>query len=147
VTANWFGGFTLDHVDVGEAVLRVRTAGPARRCCCCTGIHVLTRHGIASHRSGPVHTRSYARVCGGYGESSKVPTTADHRRTRSGQWPGAAEADLQEHCRNKLAAFEIPKKVYFLDRFPRTAKGSGDRRALAAALARPSSSKPSPEWP
>jgi hypothetical protein len=24
---NWFGGFTLDQVDVGEAVLRVRYGG------------------------------------------------------------------------------------------------------------------------
>jgi acyl-CoA synthetase (AMP-forming)/AMP-acid ligase II len=47
------------------------------------------------------------------------------------------EADLQEHCKDELAAFEIPRKIYFLDRFPRTSKGSGDRRALAAALARP----------
>ena len=53
------------------------TAGPARRCCCCTGIRVLTRRGIALHRSWRVHTV----VCPdlrGYGESSKVPTTADH---------------------------------------------------------------------
>jgi acyl-CoA synthetase (AMP-forming)/AMP-acid ligase II len=46
----------------------------------------------------------------------------------------ATEADLQEHCRAQLSAFEIPKKIYFLDRFPRTAKGDGDRRALAAAI-------------
>ncbi len=46
----------------------------------------------------------------------------------------ATEAELQNHCRAQLSAFEIPKKIYFLDRFPRTAKGDGDRRALARAL-------------
>jgi oxalate---CoA ligase len=46
----------------------------------------------------------------------------------------ATQADLQEHCRARLAAFEIPKKIYCLDRFPRTSKGDGDRRALTAAL-------------
>ena len=46
----------------------------------------------------------------------------------------ATEADLQQHCRAQLSVFEIPKKIYFLDRFPRTAKGDGDRRALAATL-------------
>ena len=46
----------------------------------------------------------------------------------------ATQASLQQHCQTQLAAFEIPKKIYFLDHFPRTAKGDGDRRALAAAL-------------
>jgi acyl-CoA synthetase (AMP-forming)/AMP-acid ligase II len=49
----------------------------------------------------------------------------------------ATEADLQRYCQSRLAAFEIPKRIHFLDRFPRTAKGDGDRRALAAALAKP----------
>jgi acyl-CoA synthetase (AMP-forming)/AMP-acid ligase II len=48
----------------------------------------------------------------------------------------ATQADLQEHCRARLAGFEIPTKIYFLNRFPRTSKGDGDRRALAAALTR-----------
>ena len=51
----------------------------------------------------------------------------------------ATEADLQQHCRTQLSGFEIPKKIYFLDRLPRTAKGDGDRRALAAALTHSSS--------
>jgi acyl-CoA synthetase (AMP-forming)/AMP-acid ligase II len=46
----------------------------------------------------------------------------------------ATQASLQQHCQAQLSAFEIPKKIYFLDRFPRTTKGDGDRRALAAAL-------------
>ncbi len=55
----------------------------------------------------------------------------------------ATQAELQRHCRTELSAFEIPKKIYFLDRFPRTGKGDGDRRALAAMLtARGSSTRP-----
>jgi acyl-CoA synthetase (AMP-forming)/AMP-acid ligase II len=46
----------------------------------------------------------------------------------------ATQADLQQYCRGQLSAFEVPKKIYFPDRFPRTTKGDGDRGALAAAL-------------
>jgi oxalate---CoA ligase len=51
----------------------------------------------------------------------------------------ATEAGLQQYCRGQLTAFEIPKKIYFLDRFPRTVKGDTDRRALAAAFTHPPS--------
>ena len=46
----------------------------------------------------------------------------------------ASQTELQQHCQGVLSAFEIPAKIYFLDRLPRTAKGDGDRHALAAAL-------------
>jgi acyl-CoA synthetase (AMP-forming)/AMP-acid ligase II len=49
----------------------------------------------------------------------------------------ATEADLKRHCQARLAAFEIPASINFLDRFPRTTKGDADRRALAAAFTRP----------
>jgi acyl-CoA synthetase (AMP-forming)/AMP-acid ligase II len=49
----------------------------------------------------------------------------------------ATEADLKRHCQARLAAFEIPARIYVLDRFPRTTKGDADRRALAAAFTRP----------
>jgi haloacetate dehalogenase len=78
VTANWFGGFTLDYVDVGEAVLRVRYGG--------AGPPVLLLHGhprthASWHRVAPLLARTHVVVCPdlrGYGESSKVPTTVDH---------------------------------------------------------------------
>ena len=78
MTANWFGGFTLDYVDVGEAVLRVRYGG--------TGPPVLLLHGhprthATWHRVAPLLARTHTVVCPdlrGYGESSKVPTAADH---------------------------------------------------------------------
>ncbi|MCW2933410.1 MAG: sauT [Actinomycetia bacterium] len=49
----------------------------------------------------------------------------------------ATEADLKRHCQAGLAAFEVPARIYFPDRFPRTAKGDPDRRALAAAFTGP----------
>jgi haloacetate dehalogenase len=78
VTVNWFGGFTLDHVDVGEAVLRVRYGG--------AGPPALLLHGhprthATWHRVAPLLARTHTVVCPdlrGYGESSKPPTTADH---------------------------------------------------------------------
>jgi haloacetate dehalogenase len=73
-----FEGFSLERVDVGEAVLRVRHGG--------SGPPLLLLHGhprthTTWHRVAPVLTRSHTVVCPdlrGYGESSKPATTADH---------------------------------------------------------------------
>jgi acyl-CoA synthetase (AMP-forming)/AMP-acid ligase II len=48
--------------------------------------------------------------------------------------PGAeaTESELRDYCRTKLSAFEVPERIYIVADFPRTAKGSTDRRALAA---------------
>jgi haloacetate dehalogenase len=74
-----FDGFALDRVDVGEAVLRVRHGG--------AGPAVLLLHGhprthATWHRVAPRLARSHTVVCPdlrGYGQSSKPPTTPDHR--------------------------------------------------------------------
>jgi haloacetate dehalogenase len=74
-----FDGFALDRVDVGEAVLRVRHGG--------AGPPVLLLHGhprthATWHRVAPRLARSHTVVCPdlrGYGQSSKPPTTPDHR--------------------------------------------------------------------
>jgi haloacetate dehalogenase len=74
-----FEGFASDRVDVGDAQLRVRHGG--------TGPAVLLLHGhprtLATwHRVAPVLARQFTVVCPdlrGYGESSKPPTTPDHR--------------------------------------------------------------------
>jgi haloacetate dehalogenase len=74
-----FEGFSLERVDVGEAVLRVRHGG--------SGPAVLLLHGhprthATWHRVAPLLARSHTVVCPdlrGYGESSKPPTTPDHR--------------------------------------------------------------------
>jgi oxalate---CoA ligase len=50
------------------------------------------------------------------------------------------EAELQDYARSRLSAFEVPKRIFFVDHLPRTEKGTGDRRRLAAlfgASARP----------
>jgi acyl-CoA synthetase (AMP-forming)/AMP-acid ligase II len=43
----------------------------------------------------------------------------------------ATESELQEYCRTRLGAFEVPQRIHIVANFPRTAKGTADRRALA----------------
>lgn len=47
----------------------------------------------------------------------------------------ASEADLVAHCRERLAAFKIPKTIYLVTQIPRTATGKIQRRVVAAAFA------------
>ncbi|HYN95015.1 MAG TPA: alpha/beta hydrolase [Pilimelia sp.] len=73
-----FEGFTLAHIDVGEAVLRVRHGGG--------GPPLLLLHGhprthATWHRVAPLLAADFTVVCPdlrGYGGSSKPPSTADH---------------------------------------------------------------------
>jgi haloacetate dehalogenase len=73
-----FDGFTLEKVDVGEVVLRVRHGG--------SGPPVLLLHGhprthTTWHRVASILAEDHYVVCPdlrGYGESSKPPTTPDH---------------------------------------------------------------------
>ncbi len=73
-----FEGFTLDRIDTGEAVLKVRHGG--------SGPPVLLLHGhprthATWHRVAPLLARHYTVACPdlrGYGASSKPPTTPDH---------------------------------------------------------------------
>lgn len=44
------------------------------------------------------------------------------------------EAALITHCRERLAAFKVPKQIYLVPHIPRTATGKVQRRAVAAAL-------------
>jgi oxalate---CoA ligase len=44
----------------------------------------------------------------------------------------ATEGEMRDYCRTKLSAFEVPARIYIVADFSRTAKGSTDRRALAA---------------
>lgn len=43
----------------------------------------------------------------------------------------ATESELRDFCRSKLSAFEVPQRIFIVSEFPKTAKGSIDRRALA----------------
>jgi len=47
---------------------------------------------------------------------------------------GHSEADLMKFCRERLAHFECPKKIFVVDSIPRTATGKILRRAMAALL-------------
>jgi haloacetate dehalogenase len=73
-----FDGFTLDRIDVGEAVLRVRHGS--------SGPPVLLLHGhprthTTWHRVAPLLARDHTVVCPdlrGYGESTAPATAPDH---------------------------------------------------------------------
>jgi acyl-coenzyme A synthetase/AMP-(fatty) acid ligase len=47
----------------------------------------------------------------------------------------ATEAELRDYCRTRLSGFEVPARIYIMTDFPRTEKGSTDRRALALQFA------------
>jgi acyl-CoA synthetase (AMP-forming)/AMP-acid ligase II len=47
----------------------------------------------------------------------------------------ATEADLLAWCRDRMADFKCPKKIYIVSSIPRTATGKIQRRAVAAAVA------------
>ncbi len=73
-----FDGFRLEHIDTGEATLRVRHGG--------SGPPLLLLHGhpqthVCWHLVAPQLIEHFTVVCPdlrGYGESSKPPTTPDH---------------------------------------------------------------------
>ena len=44
----------------------------------------------------------------------------------------ASEADLLSHCRTRLAAAKMPKRIVFRDTLPKNARGKLDRGALLA---------------
>ncbi len=47
----------------------------------------------------------------------------------------ATEDELREYSSTRLSAFEVPERIFIVSDFPRTAKGSTDRQALAAQFA------------
>jgi len=47
---------------------------------------------------------------------------------------GATEAELIKHCREFLAVYKCPTKIYLVESIPTTATGKIRRRAVAAAL-------------
>jgi long-chain acyl-CoA synthetase len=44
------------------------------------------------------------------------------------------ERMLRDHCRERLAAFKVPKTIRIVDEIPRTATGKLQRRRVAAML-------------
>jgi acyl-CoA synthetase (AMP-forming)/AMP-acid ligase II len=49
--------------------------------------------------------------------------------------PTAALAEVQEHCRQRLAAFKVPSTWQLVDELPKTSTGKIDKKPLRAALA------------
>ena len=47
---------------------------------------------------------------------------------------GATESALIKHCRELLAEYKCPKKIYLVKSIPTTATGKIRRRAVAATL-------------
>jgi acyl-coenzyme A synthetase/AMP-(fatty) acid ligase len=47
---------------------------------------------------------------------------------------GASETELLKHCREFLAEFKCPKKLYLVPSIPTTATGKIRRRVVARAL-------------
>ena len=47
---------------------------------------------------------------------------------------GATESELIKHCREFMAEYKCPTKVYLVDSIPTTATGKIRRRAVASAL-------------
>jgi acyl-coenzyme A synthetase/AMP-(fatty) acid ligase len=48
--------------------------------------------------------------------------------------PGYTESDLLKFCRERLAHFECPKKIFVVESIPKTATGKIQRRNVAATL-------------
>jgi len=63
-----------------------------------------------------------------------APDVAAHRVALVGdariQWDDKLVADLQKHVRGKLAPYEYPKDVEFVDALPMTTTGKVQRRVL-----------------
>jgi acyl-CoA synthetase (AMP-forming)/AMP-acid ligase II len=54
----------------------------------------------------------------------------------------ATEDELRDYCRARLSAFEVPERIHIMSNFPRTEKGSTDRRALAEQFSTGNGSEP-----
>ncbi len=52
----------------------------------------------------------------------------------------AAEDEIRDFCRARLAEFKVPDVIYFADQLPRTATGKIQRRHVAAVFVEPESS-------
>lgn len=85
---NFFEDFTMESVDVGNVVLRVRHGGE--------GSPVVLLHGhprthTTWHRVAPVLAAEHHVICPdlrGYGESTVPPTAADHRQMSKREMAG-----------------------------------------------------------
>jgi len=94
----------------------------------------------------PAVAEAAAVVVGGSGSSGTARLVACF--VPEGGEPGADPEELRAFLRRRLPPYEVPAAVLAVDRFPRTATGKTDRRALArtaaerAAVERTSAAEP-----
>jgi len=70
-----------------------------------------------------------------FGEADKIYGESVHAAVILRPGMQATESELQDHCRTRLSTFEVPQRIHIMANFPRTAKGSTDRHALAFQFA------------
>jgi haloacetate dehalogenase len=137
-----FEGFTLDRIDVGDAVLRVRHGG--------AGPPVLLLHGHPrTHatwaRVAPLLAERFTVVCPdlrGYGESSKPATTPDHAPYSKRAMAGDCVALMRALGHERFCLAGHDRGTYVAQRLALDSPGSVRRLCLmegipiAEALAR-----------
>ena len=137
-----FEGFTLDRIDVGDAVLRVRHGG--------SGPPVLLLHGhprthATWNKVAPLLAERFTVVCPdlrGYGESSKPATTPDHAPYSKRAMAGDCVALMTALGHERFCLAGHDRGTYVAQRLALDSPGSVQRLCLmegipiAEALAR-----------
>jgi haloacetate dehalogenase len=137
-----FEGFTLDRIDVGDAVLRVRRGG--------SGPPVLLLHGhprthATWNKIAPLLAERFTVVCPdlrGYGESSKPATTPDHAPYSKRAMAGDCVALMRALGHERFCLAGHDRGTYVAQRLALDSPGSVRRLCLmegipiAEALAR-----------
>ena len=137
-----FEGFTLDRIDVGDAVLRVRHGG--------SGPPVLLLHGhprthATWNKVAPLLADRFTVVCPdlrGYGESSKPATTPDHAPYSKRAMAGDCVALMRTLGHQRFCLAGHDRGTYVAQRLALDSPGSVRRLCLmegipiAEALAR-----------
>ena len=137
-----FEGFTLDRIDVGDAVLRVRHGG--------SGLPVLLLHGhprthATWNKVAPLLAERFTVVCPdlrGYGESSKPATTPDHAPYSKRAMAGDCVALMRALGHERFCLAGHDRGTYVAQRLALDSPGSVRRLCLmegipiAEALAR-----------
>lgn len=91
----------------------------------------------------PEHVEDILAGCPGVAEAAvfAIPDATYGQRVgaavvvREGECVGSEE--ILRYCRDRLAAFEVPDRLAFVDALPYTAKGGLDRRAVEDRYAAP----------
>ena len=129
-----FEGFTLDRIDVGDVVLRVRHGG--------SGPPVLLLHGHPrTHatwaRVAPLLAGRFTVVCPdlrGYGESSKPATTPDHASYSKRAMAGNCVALMRALGHERFCLTGHDRGTYVAQRLALDSPGSVRRLCLMEGI-------------